>query len=143
MIKYKLSKVSYDNLSGVSPDIIAEIEAAIAISPIDFGIPKDGGFRTDKRQNELYLDPNVATKCDGYKIKSKHQSGMAFDVFAYVGAASWEKHHLAMVAGAILASNQSRIDRGLTNIKLTWGGSFGSKSFDGWDAPHFEGERIA
>lgn len=143
MGKFEFSKSSLAELKTVDPRVASIFKAALKVSPIDFGIPKDGGYRTAERQNEMYLDKDIATNCDGYKVISKHQSGMAVDVYAYVnGKASWEPHHLAMVAGVILATNQIMIDTGLSNIQLTWGGTFGSNDFNGWDKPHFEGRVI-
>ena len=97
------------------------------ISVIDFGIPGDGGLRTAERQKQLF-DKKVS-KCDGTINKSYHQTGKAFDVYAYVdGKASWDRYHLTQVAAAILQA------AAMLGYQLRWGGLF--KSFV--DMPHFE-----
>ena len=69
------------------------------------------------------------SKCDGYEKISSHQTGEALDVYAYVdGNASWEEHHLAMVATAMLQSASQ------LGVGLEWGGLW--KSFI--DMPHFQ-----
>jgi len=128
---FKFSKRSSELLDTISPELALVMREAINSSPIDFGIPPFGGMRTAEQQHELYLAGK--SKCDGYKIKSKHQSGNAVDVFAYVnGKASWSDVHLGMIAGVVL-SEAARL-----GVELTWGGTFGSDNFNGWDKPHFE-----
>ena len=128
---FAFSKTSLANMEGVNKDLIMVFRAAIKDSPIDFGIPSTGGFRTAEQQMELFL--RHKSKCDGYDVKSNHQTGNALDFYAYVdGKASWEKHHLAMVAGVIL-STAKRL-----GVDLKWGGTFGSSKFNGWDMPHIE-----
>lgn len=130
-MSYKFSSRSLQQLSDIDEQLIQLMTRAITISPIDFGIPEFGGFRTAEQQQNLYL--KGLSKCDGYKIKSYHQSGKAVDVFAFInGKASWDKVHLGIIAGVIL-SEANRM-----NIGLRWGGTFGSNSFNGWDMPHFE-----
>ena len=50
---YRLSKRSYERLNGVNAILIGILTEAIKESPHDFGIPEDGGLRTDERQKEL------------------------------------------------------------------------------------------
>ena len=131
---YKLSSTSKQRLAGVNPVLIGVINRALTITTVDFGIPRDGGLRTAQRQNELYqqgrTEPgSIITTLDGYVKKSNHQTGNAFDVFAYVdGKASWDEAHLTAVATAILASASQ------LGVPMRWGGHF--KSFK--DLPHFE-----
>ena len=125
---YKLSKRSYSRLDGVNAILIAIVTEAIKESPYDFGIPRSGGLRTDEEQYLLYKKGR--SKADGFKKKSYHQTGKAFDVFAYVdGKASWEKEHLEPIAMHIL-----KVAKDEFNINLTWGGNW--KSFR--DMPHFQ-----
>tara|TARA_R100000544_G_scaffold20565_1_gene10000 strand:- start:11683 stop:12069 length:387 start_codon:yes stop_codon:yes gene_type:complete len=124
---FKLSEKSKSRLEGVDLQLIICIEMALKVSKVDFGIPADGGIRTAKRQKELF--DKGASKCDGYTNKSYHQTGKAFDVFAYVdGKASWQPEHLTKVAAAIL---QCAVQLG---IQLEWGGLW--KNFT--DMPHFQ-----
>lgn len=135
---FKLSNTSIARLSGVNPNLIAVTNLAIKISVIDFGIPADGGIRTAERQKELY-DKGVS-KADGYNNLSNHQSGDALDFYAFVdGKASWESHHLAMVAAAHLQAAS------MLGVKLNWGGLWQRKvpKFKngipyGWDMAHIE-----
>lgn len=102
------------------------VKAALLITKIDFGIPKDGGLRTASRQNYLYVEGK--SKADGYKHQSFHQTGKAIDFYAYVDGASWDELHLAMVATAFLQAGS------ILGIKLEWGGNF--RSFK--DMPHIQ-----
>ena len=124
---FQLSQRSKSRLVGVDPRIPEIIDLALQITKVDFGIPHYGGVRKPAEQYHLFQQGR--SKADGYIKKSKHQSGKAFDVFAYVdGDASWEKEHLAQVAAAILQAAM------MLGHKLMWGGLF-----KGWfDGPHFE-----
>lgn len=124
---FKFSQRSIERMQDVDQRLIDVATRALEISPIDFGIPQDGGLRTGDRQFELYAMGK--SKADGYTKKSRHQDGGALDVYAYVdGKASWEKEHLAIVAAAML---QAAIELG---VKIEWGGLW--KSFQ--DMPHFQ-----
>lgn len=142
---FQFSTRSANRMAGVHPDLVAIAHETIRVSPIDFGIPADGGLRTAQRQNAMYRDPLIKTNCDGYEKVSRHQIdqdtgyGHALDVFAYLnGEASWDKVHLALIAGAFLSTAQRMKKEGMVSIDVRWGGTFGSDSFDGWDFPHFE-----
>ncbi|GAB7088924.1 M15 family metallopeptidase [Marinifilum fragile] len=128
---FTFSKRSLDRLGKVDQRLQQLMHNAIALSPIDFGIPEYGGLRTEEEQQQLYQ--KGLSKCDGYKIKSYHQTGNAIDIYAYVnGKASWDKIHLAIIAGVILG------EANRMNLNVRWGGTFGSDAFKGWDMPHFE-----
>lgn len=52
-------------------------------------------IRTAEYQNELYQQGrtkkgSIITNCDGYKNKSVHQSGFAFDIFQNIKGKEWE-----------------------------------------------------
>jgi peptidoglycan L-alanyl-D-glutamate endopeptidase CwlK len=126
-MEFKLSARSYERLKGVDNRIFSIIELALTITAIDFGIPKYGGLRTAVDQRNLFKAGS--TKCDGIEIKSEHQSGFAFDIYAYVdGKASWDRSHLTQVAAAILQA------AALLGYPLAWGGLW--KSWQ--DMPHFQ-----
>lgn len=128
---FGFSERSLKQLEGVNPQLVELMKMAIRRSPIDFGIPADGGKRTAERQKELF-DKGVS-KCDGTIKKSYHQSGNAVDVYAYVnGKASWDKEHLAIIAGVVLSTAYAM------GLNVRWGGTFGSNELKGWDKPHFE-----
>lgn len=125
---YKLSTRSRSRLDGINPILIAIVEEAIKYSPFDFGIPQSGGLRTSEDQNKLFNQG--VSKCDGYNKKSYHQSGNAFDIYAYVdGRASWESKHLKPIADHIL-----QVAKECYNVNLTWGGNWVNFK----DMPHFQ-----
>ena len=124
---FKLSSRSKDRLQGVDSRIIEIIDLALTISKVDFGIPGDGGLRTKERQLQLFIK-NVS-KCDGVNNLSHHQSGKAFDIYAYVDSkASWNSYDLLQVATAILQAAS------MLKYSVEWGGHF--KNFV--DMPHFQ-----
>lgn len=134
---FKFSERSLGRMKGIDPQLAMIMRESIKISPIDFGVPGHGGLRTAEEQNELFNKGR--SKCDGFDIKSNHQSGKAVDFYAFVnGSASWRPHHLSMVAGAIMTTANRLYSEGEINIKLKWGGEFGSDELDGWDKPHIE-----
>ena len=145
---YYLSAASYSRLVGVHPQLVAVIERAITITPIDFGIPRDGGLRLAKRQKELFDDPEIQTNCDGYKVLSPHQAliegdslsyGRAIDFFPYVmRKASYDPVHVAIVGSCIMSTAELMRQDGDISIRLRWGLNFGSRIYKGWDGCHIE-----
>ena len=124
---FKLGTRSKERLKGVDPRIMKIIQLALTISVIDFSIPKHGGLRDAGTQRQLFQKD--LSKCDGIELKSKHQTGLAFDMCAYVdGKASWDRGHLTQVAAAILQAS------GMLGYELHWGGLWK----DDCDMPHFE-----
>lgn len=124
---FSYSRKSLSIISGVDSDMQKIAHRAIEISPIDFGIPSSGGHRTAEEQNKLFVAG--ASKCDGYKKKSRHQTGLALDFYAYVdGAASWDPYHLSLIACAFLQASSE------LGYKLEWGGLWTSFS----DMPHVQ-----
>jgi len=125
---FKLSKRSQERLQGIEPILIDIVNEAIKESPYDFGIPSFGGLRTEEEQH--YLFNKKVSKCDGYNKKSYHQTGKAFDIYAYVnGKATWDKKYYEPIARHIQKVAQFKF-----GIVLTWGGDW--KSFV--DMPHFQ-----
>jgi len=124
---FQLGKNSMKNMENIDDRLIDIAELAIKLSPIDFGIPSNGGFRSTQDQAELYASGK--SKCDGTTNKSYHQTGKALDVFAYDdGKASWDTLHLTTIATAMLQSASQ------LGIELQWGGLWRS-----WqDLPHFQ-----
>lgn len=92
------------------------------------------GLRTAKEQAKLYTigrtkEGSIVTNADGYINLSKHQSGNAIDMFAYVdGKASYKQEHLSVIAALHL---QAAMELG---VSLEWGGLFNSVN----DSPHIE-----
>ena len=131
----KLSNRSLERLKGIEPILIDIITEGIKDSPIDFGIPQDGGLRTAKRQAEMYAQGrtvagNKITNADGVNKKSYHQSGKAFDIYAFVdGKASWEHKHYEPIARHL-----QKVALEKFGVKLDWGGDWTSFK----DLPHFQ-----
>lgn len=124
---FRLSSTSKSRLDGVNPELIQVIDYALILTKVDFGIPEFGGLRTSEQQNKLFRAGK--SQLNGYSKLSNHQTGNAFDIFAYVdNKASWDKCHLGACAGAILAA-ASQLE-----VPLMWGGLW--KNFE--DYPHFE-----
>jgi peptidoglycan L-alanyl-D-glutamate endopeptidase CwlK len=110
---YKLSKRSISNLVGVHPDMVAVIERAIQITPIDFGVSE--GVRTVERQKQLVAEGKSTT------MNSKHipvhfngaegafivkgEYGAAVDLFVLVdGKVTWEHKHFRKVIQAVFTA---------------------------------------
>lgn len=136
--KFYLSEKSLRNREGVRPELIAISDRALELSPIDFCIPADGGFRSFKRQRELF---NLRrSQCDGRFKISPHQVGYGLDFFAYVnGKASWEEGYLSAIAAAFFQA------AGEQGIRLEWGGFWNNKKKPdvngirwGWDCGHIQ-----
>jgi len=138
MGSFVLSKRSKSRREGVDSRMIEIDDLAITITLIDYGHPKYSGLRSSEIQNELYQ--KQASLCDGYINIGNHQKGLALDFYAYVdGKASWEPHHLAVVAAAYLQAAS------MLGYKLSWGGFWETDSSEiingipyGWDMGHVE-----
>jgi len=135
---FSLSNNSQKNREGVDPKLIEISELAITLTLVDFGHGLDSGKRIASQQFGLYrLNKSL---CDGYKIISNHQTGKALDFYAYVdGKASWDEHHLAMVACAFFQA------AAILGYKIRWGGLWKAGNPEkkngipyGWDCPHIE-----
>lgn len=143
MSKFKLSRSSKKNLSGVRPEIKELVSRVLAKSNIDFGIPQWGGLRTAQEQNNLFhtRDKNGrrVTFLDGFQKISYHQTGNAFDIFVYYeGAARWEGYEHMYDELSILFKEEFCLmqEEGIfdENEVIEWGGDW--KRFI--DRPHFE-----
>lgn len=118
---FKLSKKSIDRLSGVHPDLVAVVKRAIEITEVDFAVLE--GVRSVARQEALMRAGASQT------MKSRHITGHAVDLGAYVGGSvrwDWPLYHKIAAAMKAAASE--------LGVKITWGGDW--QSFP--DGPHFE-----
>ena len=132
---FKFSKKSLKKLEGLHPNLQNFFMELIKISPYDFSITQ--GVRTAEEQNKLYqqgrtVSGKIVTNCDGYKLKSNHQTksdglGHAGDIAVLVNnKITWEEKYYKEVAIS------ARILMQKYNIE--WGGDW--KNFK--DLPHFE-----
>lgn len=118
---FKLSQRSKDRLVGVDDRLVRLVNRAIEITEVDFAVTE--GLRTVERQTEL------VNKGFSQTIKSKHLTGHAVDLAAYVdGKISWDKPFYYKIADAMKKAAQEQ------EVAIRWGGDF--KSF--FDGPHFE-----
>ena len=128
----KLSSRSKNRLHGIKKVLIDIIEEAIVDSPYDFGIPKDGGFRTAERQKEMYAigrTTDMGKKSITWTLNSYHMTGKAFDIYAYVdGKASWKLKHLEPIARHL-----QKVAMDKFCIDLKWGQDLWGK-----DGAHFQ-----
>jgi peptidoglycan LD-endopeptidase CwlK len=134
---YKLGKNTTKHLHTLkSQMMILAVEGFINHTPIDFCILDSGGFRTAEEQNAFFK--KGLSKCDGYNIKSKHQSGKAVDLVPFVdGKPTWDEKSCFYLAGAFRAyCNFNR-------IPITSGADWNNDGVlkDGWDPCHFEENR--
>jgi len=121
---YILSKRSRDRMRGVHPDLVAVVERAIEITPVDFTVTE--GLRTRERQQELVRAGASTT------LNSRHLTGHAVDVAALVSNQvrwDWPLYHKIAAAMKQAASE--------INVPIVWGGDW--KGFP--DGPHFELDR--
>lgn len=73
----------------------------IDYTPIDFGVITNGAYRTAEDQNELFMKSPKVTNCDGYRNKSRHQSGLAVDLVSFVNNQyTWDGKHATGLACA-------------------------------------------
>ena len=121
---FKLSKRSLKALEGVHPDLVAVVKRAIQITPIDFVVIE--GLRTVERQRELFKAGASKT------MNSRHLTGHAVDLVAYIGAEvrwDWPLYH--KLAAAMKAAAKE------LGVAIVWGGDWISFK----DGPHFELDR--
>ncbi len=84
---FTLSQRSLGRLDGVKNELHSVVTTAIGLSNVDFGVTS--GLRTQKEQEDLVARGASQT------MKSKHLTGDAVDVVAYIGSRiSWELNFL-------------------------------------------------
>jgi peptidoglycan L-alanyl-D-glutamate endopeptidase CwlK len=117
---YKLSKRSLGKLEGVKPEMIEVVKTAIEFTTVDFGVIQ--GLRTIEQQREL------VAKGASQTMKSKHLTGDAVDLMAYVGSrGSWELSLYDNIADAMkLAAIEC-------DVKLRWGAAWHIDDIREWD----------
>jgi len=110
-MKFKLSDRSRRRLQGVHPLLVGIVNEAIEITKVDFGI--SCGLRTPQEQRKLVDAGKSKT------MKSKHITGHAVDVLAYVkGEVSWEHERYDDIADAF---REAAMHAG---VNLRWGGAW-------------------
>lgn len=102
------------------PDLVSVVKLAIERSDVDFMVTE--GLRTKERQRELVAAGASKT------MNSRHITGHAVDLVAYVNGIRWDWPLYEKIAKAM---KQAAYE---LNIKIEWGGDW--KSFK--DGPHFQ-----
>ncbi|MEN4246446.1 M15 family metallopeptidase [Serratia marcescens] len=121
MTNFSFSERSKKNLQGVNPALIAVARRALELSPVDFGITE--GLRTMERQREMVRTGKSQT------LKSRHLTGHAVDVVAYLGAnISWEWKYYEQIAAAFKQAGKE------LGTAIEWGGDWKTLK----DGPHFQ-----
>lgn len=119
MTQYKLNTRSLQNLSGVHPDLVAIVEAAIKITGQDFIVIE--GIRNINRQRELVKAGKSKT------MNSRHITGHAVDLCP--NPVDWnDKEKFHAVADAMKKAAKE------LKIPLEWGGDWTTFV----DMPHFQ-----
>jgi len=136
-MSFRLSPTSKRHLIGVHPDLVAVVERAILITPVDFRVNE--GLRTVARQKQLVAAGASQT------MNSRHLTGHAVDLVAMVGKLiRWDWPLYYPIAEAMKQTTRE------CGISVRWGGNWKSlattpspitaaslhKQFP--DGPHFE-----
>ena len=141
---YRFSSRSLERIKYIEPILITILKEAIKDSPYDFGIPRDGGFRTYHRQAELYargrttkdLIEKGITNVEGrpdksritWTLRSYHMTGNAVDIYAFVeGKPSWDLKYLEPIARHLIKVAARH------GVILSWGQDLWGK-----DGAHFQ-----
>lgn len=109
--KFKLSQRSINKLNGVDPNLVKVVKRAIELTTVDFGVTE--GLRTVEQQRKYVAARKSQT------MKSKHITGDAVDLVAYVGGTiSWELNLYDNIADAM---KQAAKELG---VSLRWGAAW-------------------
>lgn len=108
---YEFSARSLGNLVGVDERLVQTAYRALALTEVDFGVID--GCRTYQEQLELFSRGATQT------LSSKHLSGDAIDVAAYIGPrVSWELKLYDCIAEAF------RVAAKEVGLPVRWGGAW-------------------
>jgi len=117
---FKLSNISKERLEGIKPELRAVVERAIEITEVDFGVTQ--GLRTIEEQEALVARGASKT------MKSKHLTGDAVDLAAYIGPrVSWEITLYDNIADAM---KQAAIE---LNTPIRWGAAWTVADITKWE----------
>lgn len=107
---FKFSKRSINNMQGIHPHLRAWCDRLIQITPIDFVVLE--GRRTIERQAQLVAEGASRT------MNSRHITGHAVDLGAWLGTIRWE---LTLYCRIAEAGRQACYDLG---VPIRWGGAW-------------------
>ena len=118
---FTLSQRSLGRLDGVKNELHSVVTTAIGLTNVDFGVTC--GLRDLKTQEDL------VARGASQSLKSKHLTGEAVDVVAYIGGSriSWELNLYDDIADAF---KEASIKEG---VSIRWGASWHIPQFDKWE----------
>lgn len=120
---FRFSKRSEDSFKGVHPDLVRVARRALELSAVDFVVTE--GLRTKERQAQLVKSGASQT------LNSRHLTGHAIDVAAWVGGVRWDFPLYSKIATAFKAAAKE------LGVPIVWGGDWKTLI----DGPHFELDR--
>ena len=119
-MSFKLSQRSLDKMDGVDERLIAVAKLAIQNTSIDFGVIC--GLRTIEEQRVLF------DKGASKTMASKHISGDALDLMAYIGSrGSWELNLYDNIGDAIIDAARE------VGVGLRWGAAWHCPDVREWN----------
>jgi len=117
---FTLSQRSLGRLDGVNNKLHSVVTTAIGLTNVDFGV--SCGLRTEKEQEDLVARGASQT------MKSKHLTGDAVDVVAYIGSRiSWELNLYDDIADAF---KEASVREG---VGIKWGASWHIPDLRDWE----------
>lgn len=117
---FQLSQRSLDRLEGVKPELVEVVKRAIELTTIDFGVIE--GLRTEEQQKAL------VAKGASQTMKSKHLTGDAVDLMAYIGGRGcWELNVYDEIADAV---KTAAIELG---VGVRWGAAWTVSDLREWE----------
>tara|TARA_A100001011_G_C14150701_1_gene773872 strand:+ start:573 stop:1025 length:453 start_codon:yes stop_codon:yes gene_type:complete len=117
---FELSQRSLGRMDGIKNELHSVVCSAIKVSLIDFGVIC--GLRTQEEQQALLAKGATQTN------KSKHLTGDAVDLMAYIGSrGSWELNLYDDIADAM---KQAAIDN---DVKIRWGAAWHIDDIREWE----------
>jgi len=117
---FTLSQRSLGRLDGVKNELHSVVTTAITLTNVDFGV--SCGLRTEKEQEDLVARGASQT------MKSKHLTGDAVDVVAYIGSRiSWELNLYDDIADAF---KEASVREG---VGIRWGASWHIPDLRDWE----------
>ena len=121
---FRLSTRSLTRMAGVHPRLVAVVQEAITLTPVDFMVTE--GLRTPDRQAALVRAGASQTK------RSRHLTGHAVDIAALVDEqVRWDWPLYPRIAAAFKAAAARQ------GTAIVWGGDWTTLR----DGPHFELDR--
>jgi len=113
---FKLSANSMSKMTGIKDELHTIVCEAIRLTKVDFGVIC--GLRTQEEQDALLAKGATQTKT------SKHMTGDAVDLMAYVGSrASWELNLYDDIADAMKQAAKTH------GVKIRWGAAWHIDNF--------------